>query len=748
MELEMQKSTVKEPKKKTGTAKKATSVKKAATKTGTVKSAAKTGASKTAPRRAYDLVIVESPAKAKTISQFLGTGYKVQASGGHVRDLPKSTLGVDVDNDFEPKYIQIRGKKDVISAMKTGASGARHVYLATDPDREGEAISWHIAQMLGVDPDAVSRIEFNEITKNAVTNAISHPRQLNLDLVDAQQARRVLDRLVGYKLSPLLWRKVKKGLSAGRVQSVAVRIICDREDEITAFVPEEYWTITALLTNAAGSQEFEAKFYGRNGEKRELHKKEETDEILKAVDGKDYVISSIKKGVKKKSAPPPFTTSYLQQAAASALGFTAKRTMLVAQQLYEGVEIGQGGPVGLVTYIRTDSTRVSDEALTAVREHIVQHYGPDYMPEKPNYYKKSQKAQDAHDAIRPSHMELTPDSLKNTLSKDQYRLYKLIYTRFVASQMTPSVSETMAVNIEAGDCTFKATGSHMIFKGYTASFNNEDEDDKDNILPPLSEGEVCPLKSLTPKQNFTQPPSRYTEATLVRALEEKGIGRPSTYAPIISTIQERRYIEKEGRSLKPTELGVIVNNLMKQKFSDIVDVEFTADLENKLDDIESGGQQWKKLLRDFYTPFEQTIEEADKSIERVELPVKESDVVCEKCGRMMVYKDGRFGPFLACPGYPECRNTKPVVKYIDTPCPKCGKRIVEKRSAKTRKTFYGCEGYPECDFVSWDMPIAEKCEACGSMMVLHRLSGGSSFKKCSNPNCVKNQKRKADGSEE
>lgn len=744
----MQKSTVKEPKKKTGTAKKATSVKKAATKTGTVKSAAKTGASKTAPRRAYDLVIVESPAKAKTISQFLGTGYKVQASGGHVRDLPKSTLGVDVDNDFEPKYIQIRGKKDVISAMKTGALGARHVYLATDPDREGEAISWHIAQMLGVDPDAVSRIEFNEITKNAVTNAISHPRQLNLDLVDAQQARRVLDRLVGYKLSPLLWRKVKKGLSAGRVQSVAVRIICDREDEITAFVPEEYWTITALLTNAAGSQEFEAKFYGRNGEKRELHKKEETDEILKAVDGKDYIISSIKKGVKKKSAPPPFTTSYLQQAAAGALGFTAKRTMLVAQQLYEGVEIGQGGPVGLVTYIRTDSTRVSDEALTAVREHIVQHYGPDYMPEKPNYYKKSQKAQDAHEAIRPSHMELTPDSLKNTLSKDQYRLYKLIYTRFVASQMTPSVSETMAVNIEAGDCTFKATGSHMIFKGYTASFNNEDEDDKDNILPPLSEGEVCPLKSLTPKQNFTQPPSRYTEATLVRALEEKGIGRPSTYAPIISTIQERRYIEKEGRSLKPTELGVIVNNLMKQKFSDIVDVEFTADLENKLDDIESGGQQWKKLLRDFYTPFEQTIVEADKSIERVELPVKESDVVCEKCGRMMVYKDGRFGPFLACPGYPECRNTKPVVKYIDTPCPKCGKRIVEKRSAKTRKTFYGCEGYPECDFVSWDMPIAEKCEACGSMMVLHRLSGGSSFKKCSNPNCVKNQKRKADGSEE
>ncbi len=736
----MQKSTANKTSKKTGAAKSGTAAKKSGTKS---KSSAKP-----VSKKAYDLVIVESPAKAKTISQFLGSGYKVQASGGHVRDLPKSTLGVDVEHDFEPKYIQIRGKKDVISAMKSGATGARHIYLATDPDREGEAISWHIAQMLDMEPAAVSRIEFNEITKNAVTSAISHPRQLNLDLVDAQQARRVLDRLVGYKLSPLLWRKVKKGLSAGRVQSVAVRIICDREDEITAFVPEEYWTITALLNNAAGSHEFEAKFYGRNGEKLELHKKEETDAILKAVDGKDYTVTSIKKGVKKKNAPPPFTTSYLQQSAAGALGFTAKRTMLVAQQLYEGVEIGSSGPVGLVTYIRTDSTRVSDEALTAVREHIVQHYGPDYLPEKPNYYKKSQKAQDAHEAIRPSHMELSPDSLKNTLSKDQYRLYKLIYARFVASQMTPSVSETMSVNIDAGDCTFRATGSHMVFKGYTASFSGDDEDNKDNILPPLQEGEVCPLKSLTPKQNFTQPPSRYTEATLVRALEEKGIGRPSTYAPIISTIQERRYIEKEGRSLKPTELGVIVNNLMKQKFSDIVDVEFTADLENKLDDIENGGKQWKKLLRDFYTPFEQTIEEADKSIERVELPVKESDVACEKCGRMMVYKDGRFGPFLACPGYPECRNTKPVVKYIDTPCPKCGKRIVEKRSAKTRKTFYGCEGYPECDFVSWDMPIAEKCETCGSMMVLRRMSGGSSYKKCSNPECVKNQKRKAEGSEE
>ena len=732
------------------TAKKAS--KPAAKKTSkpAAKNASKPAAKKTskpAAKRNYDLVIVESPAKAKTISQFLGTGYKVQASGGHVRDLPKSTLGVDIDNDFEPKYIQIRGKKDIISSMKAGASGARNIFLATDPDREGEAISWHIANMLGVDTGEVSRIEFNEITKSAVTSAIQHPRKINIDLVDAQQARRVLDRLVGYKLSPLLWRKVKKGLSAGRVQSVAVRIICDREEEITAFVPEEFWTITAKLSDSGKTNEFEARFFGRSGEKHKLESKADSDKVLADIQGKDFIISSIKKGEKKKNAAPPFTTSYLQQAASSALGFTAKRTMLVAQQLYEGVEIGSGGPIGLVTYIRTDSTRVSEEALTAVREHIEAEYGKDYLPEKPNYYKKSSKAQDAHEAIRPSHMELSPESLKNSLSKDQYRLYKLIYNRFVASQMTPSVSETMQVTLDAGECTFKASGSRLLFKGYTVIYNTEEDETKDMLLPALFEGENCPLKSITPKQNFTQPPSRYTEATLVRALEEKGIGRPSTYAPIISTIQERRYIEKDGKALKPTELGVIVNNLMKQNFSDIVDVEFTADLENKLDDIENGGKQWKKLLRDFYEPFEKTLEQADKTVERVELPVKESDVVCEKCGRTMVYKDGRFGQFLACPGYPECRNTKPVVKYIETPCPKCGKRIVEKRSAKTRKTFYGCEGYPECDFVSWDMPIADKCEACGSMMVLRRLSGGSSYKKCSNPDCVKNQRKKADGAE-
>jgi len=695
-------------------------------------------------KKNYDLVIVESPAKAKTISKFLGSGYKVQASNGHVRDLPKSSLGVDIENDFEPKYIQIRGKKDVVSALKSGAAGAKNIFLATDPDREGEAISWHIANMLGVDTNEVSRIEFNEITKKAVTGAIEKPRKIDHDLVDAQQARRVLDRLVGYKLSPLLWKKVKKGLSAGRVQSVAVRIICDREEEIEAFVPEEFWTITAQLYNHDKSHEFEAKFFGKDGKKQKIENKQQSDDVLAAVKGQDFVIDSIKTGKKRKNAAPPFTTSYLQQAASSKLGFTAKRTMLIAQQLYEGVELNGEGAVGLVTYIRTDSTRVSDEALTAVRAHIGEKYGEDYLPEKPNYFKKSKKAQDAHEAIRPSYMEHTPDSLKTTLSKDQYKLYKLIYSRFVASQMKPSVHETMSVALLAGGYTFKASGSRMLFKGYTAAYMAADEQTKDNLLPKLSEGEVCPQKSITPKQNFTQPPSRYNEASLVRALEEKGIGRPSTYAPIISTIQDRRYIEKEGRALKPTELGVIVNNLMKDNFSDIVDVEFTADLESKLDDIENGGKEWRRLLGDFYTPFEKTLEIADKTIERIQLPVKESDVQCEKCGRMMVYKDGRFGQFLACPGYPDCKNTKPIVKYVDTPCPKCGKRIVEKRSNKTKKIFYGCEGYPDCDFLSWDLPIAEKCETCGSMMVLRRRSNGNSYKKCSNAECATNQRKSKD----
>ncbi|MBT3318523.1 MAG: type I DNA topoisomerase [Clostridia bacterium] len=698
----------------------------------------------TAKKTPYDLVIVESPAKAKTINKFLGSGYKVAASNGHVRDLPKSTLGVDLENDFEPKYIQIRGKKDVVNALKSGAAGATKIYLATDPDREGEAISWHIANMLGEDVGEVSRIEFNEITKKAVTAAITNPRKIDIDLVDAQQARRVLDRLVGYKLSPLLWKKVKTGLSAGRVQSVAVRIICDREAEIEAFVPEEFWTIAANLFDSSKNHEFEAKYFGKDGKKQKVENKQQSDEVLAGIKGKDFVIDAIKKGTKKKNSAPPFTTSYLQQAASSKLGFTARRTMLIAQQLYEGVEIKGSGAVGLVTYIRTDSTRVSEDALTEVRAHIEKEYGKEYLPEKPRYFKKSKKAQDAHEAIRPSYMEYTPESLKSTLTKDQYKLYKLIYSRFVASQMNPSQYETMSVTLDAGGYTFKASGSRQLFKGYTAAYMAADEQTKDNILPKLHEGEVCPLKSVIPKQNFTQPPSRYNEASLVRALEEKGIGRPSTYAPIISTIQDRRYIEKEGRNLKPTFLGGVVNDLMKANFADIVNVEFTAELENKLDDIENGGKEWKRLLAEFYGPFEKTLEDGYANIERVVLPIKESDVICEKCGKTMIYKDGRFGEFLACPGYPECKNTKPIIKYIDAPCPKCGKRIVEKKSNKRKKIFYGCEGYPDCDFVSWDMPIDEKCKECNSMMALRRRSNGKSYKKCSNPECVTNQRKKTE----
>ncbi len=726
-------------------AKKATVAKKKPAAKKTTAAKKKPAAKKPPVNKApYDLVIVESPAKAKTINKFLGSGFKVAASNGHVRDLPKSALGVDIENDFEPKYIQIRGKKVVVNALKSGAAGATNIYLATDPDREGEAISWHIANMLGEDVAQVSRIEFNEITQKAVSAAMENPRKIDVDLVDAQQARRVLDRLVGYKLSPLLWKKVKTGLSAGRVQSVAVRIICDREEEIEAFVPQEFWTIAANLYDSSKTHEFEAKYYGKGGKKQEIENKQQSDEILAGIAGKDFVIEKVGKGTRKEAAAPPFTTSYLQQAAASKLGFTAKRTMLIAQQLYEGVEIKGNGAVGLVTYIRTDSTRVSEDALTQVREHIAKEYGSEYLPEKPNYYKKSKKAQDAHEAIRPTYMEYTPQSLKTALNKDQYKLYELIYQRFVASQMNPSQYETMSVTIGVGGYTFKASGSRQLFKGYTAAYMAADEHKKDNILPTLHEGEVCPLKSLVPKQNFTQPPSRYNEASLVRVLEEKGIGRPSTYAPIISTIQDRHYIEKEGRNLKPTFLGVVVNKLMKENFPNIVDVQFTAELENKLDDIETGGKEWRKLLAEFYGPFEKTLEEGYKNIERVELPITESDVVCEKCGRTMVFKDGRFGEFLACPGYPECKNTKPIVKYIDAPCPKCGKRIVEKKSNKSKKTFYGCEGYPDCDFVSWDMPIVNKCEACDSMMVLRRRSNGTSYKKCSNTECVTNQRKKTE----
>ena len=707
-------------------AKEATSVAKkkpAAKKTG------KTAAKKTTAAAKNNLVIVESPAKAKTIEKFLGKGYAVRASNGHLRDLPKSKIGVDVDNNFEPQYTTIRGKAQLIKALKDEAKKSKKVYLATDPDREGEAISWHIANILGLDPAEVSRIEFNEITKDAVTSAIKNPRNIDMDRVDAQQARRVLDRLVGYKLSPLLWKKVKKGLSAGRVQSVAVKVIVDRENEIRNFKPEEFWTISALLKK--DKQEFEAKYYGVKGKKADLKTEADAQAVLDAVKGADFIIDKVKSGTRKKNALPPFTTSFLQQAASGKLGFTAKKTMMLAQMLYEGVPLKGGNTVGLITYMRTDSTRISGEAQAAALDYVKQTYGDEYAPEKPNVYRGRKNAQDAHEAIRPTYIENTPDSVKQYLTNDQYKLYKLIYTRFLASQMMPALFETLSYEIGANDHIFKASGSRILFKGHLAVYDSKTDDDDQKMLPKAEEGETLECLGVTPKQNFTQPPARYTEAALIKFLEECGIGRPSTYAPIISTIQDRAYVQKEAKSFVPTELGEIVTDLMAKNFSDIVDITFTADMEEKLDGVEQEGNDWKKVIGDFYGPFEKDLENGEKNIERIQLPEKVSDVICEKCGANMVYKTGRFGEFLACPNYPECKNTKPIVKQIDVPCPKCGGKVVIKRGGKSGKSFYGCENYPNCDFVSWDKPLEEKCPECGAYMVEAKFRyGGKPYKKC------------------
>ncbi|WP_082989391.1 type I DNA topoisomerase [Christensenella intestinihominis] len=717
-------------------AKKTTVKKKTAKKT--------TGKTKASNQK---LVIVESPAKAKTIEKFLGKGYAVRASNGHLRDLPKSKIGVDVENNFEPEYTTIRGKAQLIKTLKDEAKKSSKVYLATDPDREGEAISWHIANILGLDPTDVSRIEFNEITKDAVTNAISHPRSIDMDRVDAQQARRVLDRLVGYKLSPLLWKKVRKGLSAGRVQSVAVKVIVDRENEIRNFKPEEFWTISASLKK--DQQEFEAKYYGQGSKKAKLDMEKDAQAVLDAVKGADFVVSKVKSGTRKKNALPPFTTSFLQQSASGKLGFTAKKTMMLAQMLYEGVPLKDGNTVGLITYMRTDSTRVSAEAQEAALGHIRQTYGDEYAPAKPNVYKGRKNAQDAHEAIRPTYIENTPDSIKQYLTNDQYKLYKLIYTRFLASQMMPAQFETLSYDIDANGHTFKASGSRILFKGHLAIYDSKTEDDDQKMLPKAEEGETLECLGVTPKQNFTQPPARYTEAALIKFLEERGIGRPSTYAPIISTIQDRGYVHKEAKSFIPTELGEIVTDLMAKNFSDIVDIAFTADMEEKLDGVEQEGNDWKKVIEDFYGPFEKDLEAGEKNIERVKLPEKVSDVICEKCGANMVYKTGRFGEFLACPNYPECKNTKPIIKQIDVPCPKCGGKVVIKRAGKSGKSFYGCENYPNCDFVSWDKPLEEKCPECGAYMVEAKFRyGGKTYKKCSNPECVTNQKKKTDAKKE
>ncbi len=656
------------------------------------------------------LIIVESPAKANTIKKFLGGNVKVIASMGHIRDLPKSKLGVDVEHNFEPQYINIRGKGDLIKTLKKEAKSAKKIYIATDPDREGEAIAWHLAFILKDEESKICRVTFNEITKPAVNKAIREPRDIDLNTVDAQQARRVLDRIVGYKMSPVLWKKVKRGLSAGRVQSVAVKLIVDRENEIDSFIPEEYWNLYVKLKEQKTKKQFEAKFFGINGKKQEIHSQEEVDKVLKGIDGAKYIVDEIKIGEKKRTPAPPFTTSTMQQEASRKLGFTLKKTMSVAQGLYEGVKIPEHGTVGLITYMRTDSTRISEVARAAAKEQIIKEYGEKYYENR--YYRTNKDAQDAHEAIRPTYIDIQPDSIKDSLNKDQYKLYRLIYNRFIASQMAQAIYDTVQVNIKANEYDFKANGQNIKFKGFMALYvegTDNKTEEEENSLPELKEKEELKLMEKLPKQSFTEPPSRYTEASLVKTLEEKGIGRPSTYSPTITTILERRYIEKQQKQLYPTELGKIVNKLLTENFEDVINVEFTAQVENEFDEISEGKLQWKKMIEQFYGPFSIQIEKVEKELEHVELVDEVSDVQCDKCGRMMVYKFGRFGKFLACPGYPECKNAKPIVQTIDVPCPKCGS-IVQIRKTKRGRNYYICENNPaSCNYISWNKPkLGEK----------------------------------------
>jgi len=685
------------------------------------------------------LIIVESPAKAKTIGKYLGKGYKVEASQGHVCDLPKSQLGVDVDHDFELKYITIRGRGEILSRIRKEARNASEVYFATDPDREGEAISWHLYHVLGVDEKEPCRIEFNEVTKKAVQNAIKHPRRLDTGRIDAQQARRALDRLVGYKISPLLWVKVKKGLSAGRVQSVATRMVVDREKEIDNFIPEEYWEVSAdcAVKGEKKPAGFSAKLSMIDGKKAQIKNGEEAKKVCGMIEKADFSITEVRKKEKRRQPAPPFTTSSLQQEASRKLGFTTARTMQVVQQLYEGVDIAGEGTQGLVTYIRTDSVRISDDAMNALREFIPEHYGPEYLPAEKNEFKGRKNAQDAHEAIRPTDVNRLPEAIKPSLSREQYMLYRLIYNRFVASQMECAVYETLAADIAGSGITLRFYGEHKTFAGFTVLYEESTDEAPDSVemtLPTLSEGQKISIKKVDSAQHFTQPPSRYTEASLVRTLEENGIGRPSTYAPTITTIISRGYVSREKKRLYPTELGIMVTSMMEQYFSQIVDTEFTAIMEEKLDAVEDGQQDWRQILREFYPGFESTLVVAEKEIEKVEVKDEVSDVPCDKCGAMMVYKMGRYGKFLACPNFPECRNTKPILQYLDAPCPKCGKRLLVKTSRKNRR-FYGCEGYPECDFVSWDRPAAEKCPKCGQYMIEKQNNKGEMIHLCTNENC-------------
>lgn len=680
--------------------------------------------------RKKNLVIVESPSKAKTIGKFLGSNYKVIASVGHVRDLPKSTMGIDIENDFEPRYINIRGKGDVIKSLKKEAKAAGKIYLATDPDREGEAISWHLAYLLGIDPEEPCRIVFNEITKTAVKNAVKNPRKIDMGLVDAQQARRVLDRVVGYSISPLLWRKVRRGLSAGRVQSAALKLICDRENEILEFHPVEYWNIFADLK---GEKNFESKltlYKGKKIENGTIGTKAESDSIIKEVKSGEFTVAKVEEKTRSRKPQAPYTTSSLQQDAANRVNFNTRKTMQIAQQLYEGVEVKGHGTIGLVSYIRTDSTRISEEARAAAKGYITEKYGADYYGGI-IYVNKNKDAQDAHEAIRPSNVALDPESIKDSLTTDQYKLYSLIWSRFVASQMTNAEYFGVTADIENGQCIFRATGSKLTFDGFLKVYSMSDIDE-DKMLPDLKEGQKLKAQKIRGEQSFTQPPARFTEASLVKTLEELNIGRPSTYAPIVATLTDRRYIKKDGKSLKPTDLGFTVTNLLSEYFKEIVDVGFTAEMEDKLDEVGVSISDWKQILRDFYGDFEKELKEADENIEKMD-DEEITDIKCELCGKYMVKKHGRYGEFLACSGYPECKNTKPVVKEIGVDCPKCGKPIVEKRSRRGR-IFYGCSGYPECDNSYWNKPVNKKCPKCGALLTEKKTKSFEGLV-CSNSEC-------------
>ncbi len=683
---------------------------------------------------ADNLVIVESPAKANTIKKYLGKNYKVIASMGHLVDLPKSQIGIDLENNFQPRYITIRGKGELLSKLKKEAKAAKKVYLATDPDREGEAISWHLLNALELDAKAKNRITFNEITKSAVKESLKSPRALDENLVNAQQARRIVDRIVGYQISPLLWKNVKKGLSAGRVQSVATKIICDREKEIEDFKPQEYWTITAQLEKDVKNGVFEARFYGKNGKKADVTNEKKALSILEAVKADSFKVTEVKKGTKQRKPAPPFTTSTMQQEASRKLNFTTKRTMSVAQMLYEGLEVKGFGTVGLITYMRTDSLRISKEAQESVRAYLNANYSSEYIPKNAPVYKTKGNAQDAHEAIRPANVDITPSVAKASLKPEQYKLYKLIWERFVASQMTNAVYETVSATLVSGGYDFKASGMKLKFAGFTKIYDESADMVKEQSvsIPSLKENETVETVDVDAKQNFTVPPSRYTEASLIKTMEENGIGRPSTYSPTISTILDRGYVVKDQKSLKPTELGGIVNEMMSKHFEEIVDVTFTANMEKQLDEIEEG-RNWTEIVNEFYNPFKEHLKKAETNMEKVEIKDEETDIVCEKCGRNMVIKSGRFGKFLACPGFPECRNTKTIAQETGVDCPLCKGKILIKKSQKGKK-YYGCENFPDCEFMLWDEPLAENCPKCGSMLAKNIFRGRKKIK-CINDSC-------------